>query len=46
MRDQAMRDDARTLALVYRFGRTSTAFQSLGGGLSHWFAAAGDGVVA
>lgn len=40
------RDDARTLALVYRFGRTSTAFQSLGGGLSHWFAAAGDGVVA
>lgn len=45
-RDDAKRDDARTLALVYRFGRTSTAFQSLGGGLSHWFAQAGDGVVA
>jgi phosphatidylglycerol lysyltransferase len=35
-----MRDDARALALVLRYGRTSTAFQALGRGLSHWFDAA------
>lgn len=32
-----MRDDARAMALIARHGRTSTAFQALGDGLSHWF---------
>jgi phosphatidylglycerol lysyltransferase len=32
-----MRDDARALSLVERFGRTGTAFQVLSPGLSHWF---------
>jgi len=31
------RDDARALALIARYGRTATAFQALGRGLSHWF---------
>lgn len=40
------RDDARALALVLAHGRTSTAFQALARGLSHWFDPVVDGVVA
>jgi phosphatidylglycerol lysyltransferase len=31
------RDDARTLALLRRFGHTATAFQVLAPGMAHWF---------
>ncbi len=42
-----MTDDARARALIARVGRTATAFQALGRGVSHWFAPAPtDGLVA
>lgn len=41
-----MRDDQRALAFVKRFGRTGTAFQVLSRGMSHWFDADDQGLVA
>jgi phosphatidylglycerol lysyltransferase len=32
-----VRDEARALALIQRYGRTATAFRALGTGLEHWF---------
>lgn len=32
-----VRDEARALALIQRYGRTATAFRALGAGLEHWF---------
>lgn len=37
MTSSPIRDDARALRFVQRFGRTGTAFQVLSRGLSHWF---------